>query len=132
VTQVSVVAGGSVSVDVFADVAGLVDPASVVVTSGPKHGSVAVDPLTGWITYTPDPGFQGQDTFTWAACELGEPDTCATGSVLAIVGLPATSTIDPAEARSDAAGFDLVLSIVALGLAAIGYRCRRTLLQRGD
>ncbi|WP_235281965.1 Ig-like domain-containing protein [Thalassotalea sp. ND16A] len=38
---------------------------SVVVTSQPEQGSVAVDPVTGWIDYTPSLNFAGETSFTY-------------------------------------------------------------------
>src|SRR2546423_1354081 len=40
-------------------------PSSVTVGTGPQHGSVTVDPSTGRITYTPNAGSGGSDTFKY-------------------------------------------------------------------
>ena len=64
------------------------DPASVVVTVQPSHGSVTIDPTTGKITYTPASGYTGTDTFTYAVCDTGSPQNCDTAEV--------TVTINPA------------------------------------
>ncbi|MFC2186651.1 Ig-like domain-containing protein [Fulvivirgaceae bacterium LMO-SS25] len=45
---------------------GALDPSSVSVTSGPANGSTSVNATTGEITYTPDAGFSGVDTFTYS------------------------------------------------------------------
>ncbi len=61
-----------VTIDVVAndtDVDGNLDPTSVTVTSGPANGSVAVDPVTGEVTYTPDADFNGTDSFTYEVCD---------------------------------------------------------------
>src|SRR5262249_19060354 len=42
---------------------GRINPATVAIASGPGNGSVGVDPVTGVITYTPNPGFASTDTF---------------------------------------------------------------------
>ena len=42
-----------------------IDPTSVDTTGllAPSHGTISVDPVTGVITYTPDIGYLGIDTF---------------------------------------------------------------------
>jgi hypothetical protein len=44
-------------------------PSTVSVSSPPQHGSAAVDPNNGLITYTPDPGFRGTDAFRYTVRE---------------------------------------------------------------
>lgn len=65
-------AGQSVDVDVLANdtvdgapatVGALVGPP--VLLEGPDHGTASVDPETGVVTYTPEPGFCGTDTITY-------------------------------------------------------------------
>ena len=55
------------------DIDGSIDPTTVNVVEGPINGSVAIDPLTGVITYTPNSGFTGVDTFVYIACDNGTP-----------------------------------------------------------
>ena len=43
------------------------DGLAVTEVSDPPHGSVVINP-DGTVTYTPDPGFSGNDTFTYTAC----------------------------------------------------------------
>jgi hypothetical protein len=47
-----------------------INPASVAVTTQPAHGSVAVDPTTGAITYTATGTFEGTDTFQYTVTDL--------------------------------------------------------------
>jgi uncharacterized repeat protein (TIGR01451 family) len=61
------------------------EPAPPVTTrlgAKPAHGAAVVEP-SGDYTYTPDPGFAGNDTFTVIACDDGDPQLCATGRVIA-------------------------------------------------
>lgn len=44
---------------------GVVDPATVTITSGPYHGMAIVDPIHGTIIYTADPGYSGADQITY-------------------------------------------------------------------
>jgi hypothetical protein len=57
------------------------------VTVTPPNGSVVLDPATGAYTYTPNPGFSGQDTFTYQQCKPA-PDqaTCVPAVVRVTVG----------------------------------------------
>jgi hypothetical protein len=47
------------------DIDGTLDPASVVFTGLPAHGTVAANAATGAVTYTPDPVFFGADSFRY-------------------------------------------------------------------
>ena len=56
---------------VFNDIGpdGAIDPATVLVIAPPTDGSVVVNP-DGTVTYTPDPGFIGTDTFTYTVDDV--------------------------------------------------------------
>ncbi len=63
-----------VPVDVVAndeDIDGRVLPSSVGITRFPKNGILRVSPSTGVITYTPNDGFWGADTFSYAVVDEG-------------------------------------------------------------
>ena len=49
------------------------DSTSVVIISGPFHGTATVDPVTGAITYIPDPNYNGLDSLAYVVCDLGNP-----------------------------------------------------------
>jgi hypothetical protein len=49
---------------------GALVPGSVVVTSGPSHGSVSINPSTGQVTYSAAAGFFGSDTFSYRVTEI--------------------------------------------------------------
>ena len=51
---------------------GTIDPTTVVITTPPENGTVDVDPTTGKVTYTPNPGFSGQDTFEYTVQDNDE------------------------------------------------------------
>lgn len=56
------------------------------VTLAPGHGTTAVDPTTGNITYTPAVGFSGVDTYTYRVCDTSNPTpVCATATVTVTV-----------------------------------------------
>jgi hypothetical protein len=44
---------------------GTLDPTTVTITKQPEHGKVIVDPITGVVTYIPDPDYHGRDTFEY-------------------------------------------------------------------
>ncbi|WP_396601901.1 Ig-like domain-containing protein [Algibacter sp. R77976] len=56
--------------------------------SDPANGTV-VENADGTITYTPDAGFVGEDTFTYEICDDGSPVVCDTATV--------TVTVDPLD-----------------------------------
>lgn len=51
-------------------------PGSVSIVSNPSNGSVSVNLTTGEITYTPNIGYFGSDSFTYSICDGGSPVTC--------------------------------------------------------
>lgn len=91
----SVVAGSSVSVPVLAndsDVDGDLDPASVQVSEGPRHGTATV--RSGAIEYRASASYEGPDMFTYRVCDLG--GRCVT----ALVTVAVTAAPPPAESGS--------------------------------
>jgi hypothetical protein len=58
------------------DIDGMLDPSSVMISGGPSSGTASVDPATGNITYTPNPGFSGSDTIYYTVCDDGTPVLC--------------------------------------------------------
>jgi gliding motility-associated-like protein len=64
------------------DVDGNLDTTSVNITQQPSNGTINVDPITGAITYTPNPDFNGIDTLIYEVCDLGTPALCDTAIVI--------------------------------------------------
>ncbi|UPT66742.1 MAG: tandem-95 repeat protein [Sphingobacteriales bacterium JAD_PAG50586_3] len=64
------------------DVDGNLDPTSVTIVDGPNNGTVTIDPVTGDITYTPNPNFNGVDTLIYNICDTGMPVLCDTALVI--------------------------------------------------
>ncbi len=92
----------SVAIDVLAndsDADGNLDPAGVNVTAAPANGTTSVDSATGVVTYTPDPNFNGGDSFTYQVCDDGTPlpAECAE----ATVSITVNSVNDVPVAQSD-------------------------------
>lgn len=71
----------------------------------PANGSVVMDPATGAYTYTPNPGFSGQDTFTYQQCKPApEQATCVPATVTVVVGPNAVD--DTAGTATEGAPFN--------------------------
>jgi len=68
--------------------------------SGPNNGTLVLTP-GGSYTYTPNPGFEGEDTFTYEVCDDGTPSLCDTATVTVSV-IPVTDDNDPPVANPDA------------------------------
>ncbi|MBT8213407.1 MAG: tandem-95 repeat protein, partial [Acidimicrobiia bacterium] len=86
---------GSVVVDVAdndTDVDGDLDPSTAATVTAPSNGSTT-DNADGTITYTPTPGYDGSDSFTYSICDAA--GGCDTATV--------TLTVEPANAAPNAA-----------------------------
>ena len=57
------------------------DPLTLVVVSDPAHGTTTI--VDGEVVYTPDPDYNGQDTFTYTACNPA--NQCGTTTVTVTV-----------------------------------------------
>jgi hypothetical protein len=68
----------------------------------PANGTITVDPVTGAVTYTPDAGFSGNDSFTYIVCDDGTPSEC----VQALVEIDVLPVNDVPVAAPDAAATD--------------------------
>lgn len=81
----------AVVIDVLAndsDVDGTINPASVVINGAPNHGNVSVNSSTGEITYTPDLGYAGTDTFTYGVNDNLAASSAPTSVTVTISGPP--------------------------------------------
>ena len=81
--EMSVAENDSITIDVIAndnDVDGNLDPTTVTVESGPTDGVTSVE-AGGSITYTPDTGFSGDDTFTYQVCDTFDACDIATVTI---------------------------------------------------
>ncbi len=80
------------------DVDGNLDPTSVTILTGPSNGTATVDPVTGEVTYTPSPDYNGPDTITYQICDTAPTPLCDT----ATIELTVDPVNDPPVANSDA------------------------------
>ncbi|NNC94027.1 MAG: Ig-like domain-containing protein [Chitinophagales bacterium] len=61
-----------------------IDTVNVSVVDSPLSAAVVAN-LNGSISYTPDPGFVGRDTFTYEVCDTSSPSKCDTAIVFVTV-----------------------------------------------
>ncbi len=47
-----------------------IDKTTVVIKTQPTNGTVTVNPVTGVVTYTPNPGYSGPDSFTYTVKDI--------------------------------------------------------------
>ena len=79
--------GQSVRINVLAndsDLDGTLDVATVSITQAPDQGIATVN-ADGTFTYLPPPGFSGETSFSYRACDNGAPILCATAVVNVVV-----------------------------------------------
>lgn len=79
------------------------------ILNGPMNGTVTINP-DGTITYTPDPGFMGEDSFDYVVCDEEVPPACDTGTVVIAVGVDLSN--DPPVAVSDTVFTDVDQSVI--------------------
>ncbi|MFT6849548.1 MAG: subtilisin-like proprotein convertase family protein [Sphingobacteriales bacterium] len=64
------------------DFDGTLDSANVLVITNPVNGTITVIGSKGNITYLPNVGFNGMDTFTYSVCDLASNPKCDTAMVV--------------------------------------------------
>jgi hypothetical protein len=64
-----------------------INNSSLVVTVQPTNGTTSVNTTTGEITYTPDAGYFGVDTYTYSICDATPTITCDEAVVSVTVNL---------------------------------------------
>jgi Bacterial Ig domain len=70
-----------------------IDPATVAIIVGPANGTTLADPVTGAVTYSPNPGFVGNDSFTYTVQDnFGFVSNVATVNVRVVGGEVITVT----------------------------------------
>ena len=109
-------------------VSGIIDPASVVITLAPLHGTASVDTATGGVTYTPATDFSGSDQFTYTVASL-QGQVSSPADVFILVGDPAgpspgtAGTSSPGTGSMTSSGGGGGGRIDAVALAALAALC---------
>jgi hypothetical protein len=108
-------AGVAVTVDELAtasDASGTIVPASVIVTTQPADGTTSVNASNGAITYTPDPGFTGTDTFQYTVTDTtgatSAPETITIHVMAVPVGDPMAADYSVQTAYETAISINVV------------------------
>ncbi|MBT8240943.1 MAG: tandem-95 repeat protein, partial [Acidimicrobiia bacterium] len=70
---------------------GNLDLTTVTITSPATNGSTAINPVTGVVTYTPDPNYTGADSFTYQICD--STGLCGTADVAVTVDAQADGPV---------------------------------------
>ena len=78
--------------DVSGNDGSIVPGSTFSLTSQPANGTATMDPLTGQVTYLPNPGFEGNDPFGYQVCLPAPQDTtCAPATVtMTVLSTPGT------------------------------------------
>ncbi len=98
----------AVDIDILgndSDADGNLVPGSVAIMTQPSNGSVTVDPVTGQVTYTPDAGYSGTDSFTYTVQD-DDGNTSNTATVSLVVNDGDVTVNLPAEAGEGTASVD--------------------------
>ncbi|WP_170134775.1 Ig-like domain-containing protein, partial [Marinirhabdus gelatinilytica] len=91
ITEIDIPVDGNVLVNDFDPDTG--DTISVTANTDPTNGTVTVAP-NGDYTYTPNPGFEGIDTFEYTICDSATPALCDTAIVtIYVIGDPGNITV---------------------------------------
>jgi hypothetical protein len=110
-------AGTTLTGNVLTNDIGLAPRAILIIR--PTHGVLVLNP-DGSFSYVPDAGFAGSDSFSYYACNAGQPLRCGSPATVSITVLPAGSTARgtaPAAkpAASAAGGATIALELTLSG-----------------
>lgn len=94
------------------DADGTLTPASVVIASGPAHGSAVAD-TAGRVVYTPSAGFVGQDRFTYTVADDTGVRSAPATVVLTVRPVNHRPVLGPLPDRSVDEGSPLVFDVAA-------------------
>ena len=94
-----------------ADAEGQIDLSSVSVITQPSNGIASANTTTGIITYTPDAGYVGNDSYVYEICDGGSPATCDQ----AVVNITVTQTGSVSEINNN---FTVLLKDQVLSLTS--------------
>jgi regulation of enolase protein 1 (concanavalin A-like superfamily) len=117
------------------------DPLTIASVSAPAHGSVATNP-DGTLTYTPDPDFNGADSFTYTLSDRVQSETAVVSLAVAAIPDAPVAADDTLSTNPDTAlTIDLAADLFAndsdgdgdpLSLAGFAQPANGTLAESGD
>jgi len=112
-TDISESGAHQAAVDLQLECSG-VGPLAYEIVAGPTHGQISdLDTTAGTLTYTPDPGFAGQDTFTYRASNSGGTSNLATATI--DVSPPPPSCTDVSNTTAHATPIQIALECTGAG-----------------
>jgi uncharacterized repeat protein (TIGR01451 family) len=76
------------------------DPRTVAQQTAPAHGSLTIDASTGAVTYIPDAGYSGSDSYQIKVCDTSTPVQCTIGTVSVAVAPNTVTAVDDTAATS--------------------------------
>ncbi|RUM65490.1 MAG: hypothetical protein DSZ03_02705, partial [Sulfurimonas sp.] len=92
------------------DVENALDPTTLTIITPPMHGTLEIDPVSGAVTYTPDPDYQGSDQFEYSVAD-NEGVVSNPAVVNIVVGDISTLSIDDVTVNEDAAEMVFTLTL---------------------
>jgi len=82
------------------DSASAINPATLIITTQPAHGTAVVDTTTGTITYTPVANYTGPDTLQYTVRDLANTASTPTAVSFTVGAAPVTTTVGTATVRT--------------------------------
>jgi len=73
------------------------DPATVTQATAPSHGSLSIDPATGAVTYEPETGYSGDDSYVVEVCDTSATPQCSLATVTVHVGVNTVDAVDDSD-----------------------------------
>jgi uncharacterized repeat protein (TIGR01451 family)/fimbrial isopeptide formation D2 family protein len=105
--------------DIVSTTGAAADPTAVTEQLAPQHGSIDIDPATGAVRYTPDPGYAGADAYAVRVCDTSTPDPqCFVATVHVTVQPNVVGAVD--DAASTGAGDVVTTTVRANDTSASG------------
>ncbi|MBK9462530.1 MAG: carboxypeptidase regulatory-like domain-containing protein [Sphingobacteriales bacterium] len=87
------------------------DPLTLTVTQQPANGTLTVN--GGNITYTPNPGFNGTDTYTYQICDDATPPLCDQATVTITVTGNSTPPVAVDDSGTSDGGLPVTINVIS-------------------
>ena len=88
---------------------GLIDPSSIEITTPAGNGDIQVDEETGLVIYTPDPNFDGEDSFEYRVSNTSS-QVSNTAAVYVVVDANQLPVIDSVECTYNSAALEWTIT----------------------
>ncbi|RYD94997.1 MAG: DUF11 domain-containing protein, partial [Sphingobacteriales bacterium] len=91
------------------------NPNSMTITQQPANGTVSINTINGVriVTYTPNPGFTGTDTFRYQVCNSATVPQCDDALVTVNVGSADVQIVKTANTSTPAVGGNVIFTLTA-------------------